>query len=40
MGVFRPANNPQGVFITESAYLYLARDSMAVPQPPAETKVT
>jgi hypothetical protein len=37
MGVFGPANNPQGVLITESAYLlWLARYSMTVPHPPFE----
>ena len=40
MGVFGPANNPQGVLITASAYLWLARDSMTVPQPPSESNVT
>jgi hypothetical protein len=36
MGIFGPANNLQGVWITESAYLWLARYSMTVPHPPFE----
>jgi hypothetical protein len=39
MGVFGPAINPQGVLITDSANLWLARDSMTMPQPPLPSKV-
>jgi hypothetical protein len=36
MGIFGPANNPQEVWIPESAYLWLDGYSMNVPHPAFE----